>query len=169
MLGAMAASLPARAARRTLSTAAACDFKGVFPIMATPFRADEEVDLESFDRSVRFLKRAGVQGVTITGVLGESNRLLDREREALIKTAVAAAEGMPVVVGTSHAGTHATRGLSQMAEDLGAAGVMVTPTKEATPVAPDGMVKFFSHTVGAVRARAHVSPRALSLALARLF
>jgi 4-hydroxy-tetrahydrodipicolinate synthase len=138
----------------SLSTSAAAPaparIAGVYPIMATPFRPDESLDLESFDRSVRFLKRAGVNGVTITGVLGESNRLLDAEREQLIRTAVAAAEGMPVVVGTSHAGTHATLGLSQMAEELGASAVMVTPTKEAAPLADDRMVEFFRHTAEGV-------------------
>ena len=68
------------------------------------------------------------------GVLGESNRLLDREREELVRAAVAAAGDMPVCVGTSHAGTRATRDLSQMAEDLGAAAVMVTPSREAAPL-----------------------------------
>ena len=37
------------------------------------------------------MARLGVDGVTILGVLGEANRLLDREREALIRTAVQAA------------------------------------------------------------------------------
>jgi hypothetical protein len=51
-------------------------------IVATPFRGGrgEEIDTESFAQCIRFMKRAGVDGVTITGVLGESNRLLDAER-----------------------------------------------------------------------------------------
>jgi 4-hydroxy-tetrahydrodipicolinate synthase len=114
--------------------------------MATPFTTDEKVDLDSFRKSVSFLKSAGVDGVTITGVLGESNRLVDKEREALITTAVSAAGDMPVVVGTSHAGTHATRCLSEMAEDLGASGVMITPSKEGVPLTDDNMVKYFAHT-----------------------
>ena len=46
------------------------------------------------------------EGVSpILGVLGESNRLADSEREALIRTAVTAAAGrIPVVVGTSAGG-----------------------------------------------------------------
>ncbi|MHB9061960.1 MAG: dihydrodipicolinate synthase family protein, partial [Desulfobacteria bacterium] len=40
---------------------------------------------------------------------------------------------IPVVVGTSHKGTQATRYLSLMAESLGASAVMVTPSKEAVP------------------------------------
>jgi 4-hydroxy-tetrahydrodipicolinate synthase len=108
-------------------------FQGVYPILATPFHADESVDLESFDRLIRFMARLGVDGVTILGVLGESNRLLDREREQLIQTAVKAAGSMPVIVGTSHSGTRAALGLSQVAEALGADAVMVTPQAEPVP------------------------------------
>ena len=108
-------------------------FQGIYPILATPFREDETIDLESFDRLIRFMAQIGVEGVTILGVLGESNRLLDREREELIKTAVNAAGDMPVIVGTSYSGTFAALALSQMAEALGADGVMVTPQAEPVP------------------------------------
>ena len=111
--------------------------------MATPFKADETVDLEAFDKCISFMKDAGCDGATIVGVLGESNRLLDSEREALIKTAVAAAGDMPICVGTSHPGTFATRGLSQMAEECGAAAVMVTPSREGVPLTDDRMVEYF--------------------------
>ncbi|HWA11758.1 MAG TPA: dihydrodipicolinate synthase family protein [Burkholderiales bacterium] len=113
--------------------AAELKFEGVFPILATPFDEHENPDLESFDRLVRFMAGIGVEGVTILGVLGEANRLLDAEREHLIRTAVAAAGAMPVIVGTSHSGTRAARELSQMAEQLGARAVMVTPHAEAVP------------------------------------
>jgi 4-hydroxy-tetrahydrodipicolinate synthase len=110
------------------------NFQGVYPILVTPFDAQEQLDLESFDRLVRFNADIGVDGVTILGVLGESNRMLDAEREQLIRTAVNAAEGrIPVVVGTSHKGTLATRGLCQMAAELGASAVMVTPAQEPVP------------------------------------
>jgi 4-hydroxy-tetrahydrodipicolinate synthase len=110
------------------------NFTGVFPILATPFDVNENLDLESFDRMIRFMVKLSVEGITILGVLGESNRLLDREREALIKTAVEAAQKkITVIVGTSHSGTLAAQSLSQMAETLGADAVMVTPHSEATP------------------------------------
>ena len=109
-------------------------FEGVFPILVTPFDEREEIDLESFARVVRFMAEIGVDGVTILGVLGESNRLGDNERERLIRVAVSAAGGrIPVIVGTSHRGTLATRHLSQMAEALGADAVMVTPSWEPVP------------------------------------
>jgi 4-hydroxy-tetrahydrodipicolinate synthase len=120
-------------------------FQGTYPILATPFSDDESLDLESFDRLIRFMAGLGVEGVTILGVLGESNRLLDREREELIKTAVNAAGDMPVIVGTSHSGTRAALGLSQMAEDLGADAVMVTP--QAEPVPNDDRVFEYYRTI----------------------
>jgi 4-hydroxy-tetrahydrodipicolinate synthase len=108
-------------------------FTGVWPILVTPFDDNETVDLESMDRVVRFMAQLGMDGVTILGVLGESNRLVDAEREQIIAAAVKAAGTMPVCVGTSHTGTAAARALSQMAEQLGAAAVMVTPGFEPTP------------------------------------
>ncbi|HAA73696.1 TPA: dihydrodipicolinate synthase family protein [Candidatus Latescibacteria bacterium] len=108
-------------------------FTGVFPILPTPFREDETVDLDSFHKIVQFMGSIGVDGVTILGVLGEANRLIDAERRAIIQCAIEAAGGLPFVVGTSHSGTTATIQLSQMAGDLGAAGIMVTPHREAIP------------------------------------
>ena len=110
------------------------NFEGVFPILVTPFDDEGNLDLASFDRTIRFMADIGVDGVTIIGVLGESNRMKDSEREQLIKTAVFAADDrIPVVVGTSHSGTAVARDLSQMAESLGAGGVMVTPSREPVP------------------------------------
>ena len=122
---------------------ASVTFKGVFPILVTPFDDYGNLDLESFDRTVRFMADIGVNGVTIIGVLGESNRMLDAEREQLIKTAVGAAGGrIPVIVGTSYSGTRATLELSRMAESLAAAGVMVTPPRESVPN-EDRIFEFF--------------------------
>jgi 4-hydroxy-tetrahydrodipicolinate synthase len=110
------------------------DFKGVFPILPTPFLADESVDLKSYGNIVQFMADVGVSGVTILGVLGEANRLTDSERESIIRTAVTAAAGkIPIVVGTSHSGTRATIALSQSAAELGASAIMVTPHQEPTP------------------------------------
>jgi len=84
----MLASRSAAMRRAALAPASRtmASFTGVWPIMATPFNADETVDLEGFDKCISFMKDAGCDGATIIGVLGESNRLMDSEREALIKT-----------------------------------------------------------------------------------
>lgn len=109
-------------------------FVGVIPILATPFHDDETLDLESWQRLLEFMIAIGVDGVTILGVLGESKRLCDHEREALIRAAVSTvAKRVPIVVGTSYTGTHAAQYLSAMAQNLGADAVMVTPSKEPVP------------------------------------
>ena len=109
-------------------------FSGVIPILATPFNNDESLDLVSWQRMIEFMLGMNVDGITILGVLGESNRLSDHEREALIKAAVATVgKRIPVIVGTSHSGSNAATYLSRMAEDLGADAVMVTPAKEPVP------------------------------------
>jgi 4-hydroxy-tetrahydrodipicolinate synthase len=109
-------------------------FEGVYPILATPFDDQENLDLESFGRTVRFMADIGADGVVILGVLGESERMVDSERRQVIETAVSAAGGrVPVIAGASHRGTLATRILCRMAESLGADAVMVTPSREPAP------------------------------------
>jgi 4-hydroxy-tetrahydrodipicolinate synthase len=83
-------------------------FSGVIPILATPFLDDESLDLESLQRLVKFNVAAGVDGVTVLGLLGEANRLTDAERVEVISAALEAAGDLPVIVGTSHSGTAAT-------------------------------------------------------------
>ncbi|MGE3856222.1 MAG: dihydrodipicolinate synthase family protein [Dehalococcoidia bacterium] len=125
------------------------DFRGVFPILATPFHEDESVDLESMQRMVGFMARIGVDGVTVLGVLGESNRMTDRDREAIVRASVEAAGDLPVIVGTSHPGTNATIELSQMAESLGAAAVMVAPSYEPIP-GDDRVLDYFGRVGAAI-------------------
>ena len=109
-------------------------FAGVIPILATPFDDEESLDLESWQRLIEFMVSLGVDGITILGVLGESNRLTDEERSRLIETAVSVVrQRIPIVVGTSHTGTRACEHLSRMAQDLGADAVMVTPSREPVP------------------------------------
>ena len=109
------------------------DYTGVIPILATPFHDDERLDLESLARSIAFNARVGVSGVTVLGLLGESNRLTDDERAEVVRAAVDAAGKLPVIVGTSHTGTVATIRLAEQAMKLGATALMITPS--AQPVA----------------------------------
>lgn len=109
-------------------------FHGVIPILATPFHDDETLDLESWRGLIDFMVRIEVDGITVLGVLGESNRLTDRERETLISAAISTVDGkIPVIVGSSHTGTQAARELARMAQDLGATAVMIAPAREAVP------------------------------------
>ena len=59
------------------------ELKGIYPIVATPFRADGEVDEKSFERLIEFLGGSGVQGLTLFGMAGEYYKLSDDERRTL--------------------------------------------------------------------------------------
>src|SRR6267154_330970 len=109
-------------------------FRGVIPLFRSPFHEDETVDLDSWTRLIEFMIALPADGLTILGVLGESNRLTDHERETLIQSAVAVAnKRVPVIVGASHSGTRAAAELARMAQSLGADAVMIAPGKEAVP------------------------------------
>lgn len=107
---------------------------GVIPILATPFQADESLDLESWKRLIAFMLELGVDGLTVLGVLGEANRLSDAERATLVETAAKVIDGrVPLIAGVSHSGTRAACQLASMARDAGADALMVAPQKEAVP------------------------------------
>jgi 4-hydroxy-tetrahydrodipicolinate synthase len=108
-------------------------FAGVIPILATPFHDDESIDCPSLERMIEFFAGMGVRAVTLLGVLGESNRMTERERVELIRSAVKAAGRLPVIVGCSHTGTSATLSLSREAAELGAAAVMIAPSRQPVP------------------------------------
>ena len=110
------------------------DFRGVFPILPTPFLPDESIDVRSFETMIERMADFGVDGVTILGVLGEANRLTDRERTDLVEAAVQTADGrIPVIVGASHSGTRAAAEFAANAKRQGADAVMVTPHREPVP------------------------------------
>jgi 4-hydroxy-tetrahydrodipicolinate synthase len=106
-------------------------FRGVIPIIVTPFQDDESLDLDSLRKVVQFMAQVGVNGVTVLGVLGEADRVTEQERVQIIETAVAARAGrLPVIVGISHSGTHAASELCRMAESCRAQGLLIAPSKD---------------------------------------
>lgn len=121
--------------------------RGVIPILATPFHADESLDLVSLDRLVRFYADLGVDGFTVLGVLGEADRLTDAERIAALTTVVAAADRRPVIAGVSRPGTAATISAAQQAADLGASAIMVAPP--SVPGIAEAPLLAFFRRVGA--------------------
>jgi 4-hydroxy-tetrahydrodipicolinate synthase len=102
--------------------------KGVFIISATPFTDDGEIDWSSVDSLIEFYLGHGVDGITILGMMGEAQKLLDREAVEFTRYALRQVAGRaPVVVGVSGAGTANLVELSAAAMEAGAAGVMIAP------------------------------------------
>lgn len=103
------------------------DAKGVFPIAATPFTPQGEIDWPSVDRLTDFYLQAGASSLTILGIMGEAPKLTAGESRALVARVVARTGGVPVVVGVSSPGLAQMRELARESMELGAAGVMIAP------------------------------------------
>ena len=102
-------------------------YRGVLPILPTPFHDDDRIDFDSLGRLLDFLALAGVDGVTVLGVLGEGSALTDDEAREVVRFACDSGSGLPVVVGASRPSPYATRAITEFAAEAGAAAVMVAP------------------------------------------
>jgi 4-hydroxy-tetrahydrodipicolinate synthase len=101
---------------------------GVLPITLTPFTDDGDVDEGSIDSLVEDYLGAGAHGLTILGIMGEAARLLDEERERVLRRYLQATAGrVPVVAGVSARATRMALDYARRAEDAGAAAVMLAP------------------------------------------
>jgi 4-hydroxy-tetrahydrodipicolinate synthase len=102
--------------------------KGVFVIAATPFSDDGALDLGSVDRMVDFYLDAGVNGLTVLGMMGEAPKLTADESARFVEAVLRRVAGRaPVVVGVSAGGFAGMKELATSVMDAGAAGVMVAP------------------------------------------
>jgi len=101
---------------------------GVHSVLATPFAPDESLDERSVATLIDYYVAAGVAGVLVLGVLGEADRLSDRERERVQALAVEQAAGrVQVTAGATHAATVVTAERARAAARGGASAVMVSP------------------------------------------
>lgn len=124
-------------------------FSGVHWMLATPFKENEDLDLESVGNLMEKAYTSGCEGVVALGVTGEAARLTDAERRAVAKEVIANANGMPVTLGTTAAGTAATIAYSREAEELGAAAVMVSAPAMGKPN-PDSLFAHYQRIADAV-------------------
>lgn len=102
------------------------DTRGVYSIAPTPFLPDGAIDWSSVDGMVDFYERAGVDGLTILGIMGEAPKLDASEAVDLVRRIVGRTR-LPVIVGVSAPGFAAMRGLARSAMEIGAAAVMIAP------------------------------------------
>ena len=79
---------------------------GIYNITPTPFTPDGALDEPSLRRLTEFTRGTRVNGMTILGVLGEADKLTERERDRVTEVVIeTAGAGLPICVGTTHAGT----------------------------------------------------------------
>jgi 4-hydroxy-tetrahydrodipicolinate synthase len=107
----------------------------VLTAIVTPFREDESIDFDAFQRLARHLVEQGSDGIVVAGTTGESPNLTDEERLDLIRAAIeAVGDDATVVAGTGTYSTTHSIHLSERAEELGAdALLVVTPYYNKPP------------------------------------
>lgn len=104
------------------------DVVGIFPPMASPFTADEEVDVPALRAELQYNLSLGVTGVCLGGSTGEGHALDANDLGVLIKTAVEEVRGrIPVMAGIISTSTRDAVKKAKAARDAGAQALMVTP------------------------------------------
>ncbi len=107
----------------------------VLTAIVTPFRDDESVDFDAFQRLARHLVEHGSDGIVVAGTTGESPNLTDEERLDLFRAAIeAVGDDATVIAGTGTYSTAHSVHLTERADELGADGLLVvTPYYNKPP------------------------------------
>ncbi|OYU48290.1 MAG: dihydrodipicolinate synthase family protein [Rhizobiales bacterium PAR1] len=123
-------------------------YTGVFPIAPTPFNPDGSIDWASADRLFAYYNEIGSDGATVLGIMGEAPKLEPAESLEILKRAVKALKGKPIIVGVSAPGFAAMRSLAREAMEAGAASVMIAPP--STLRTDDQIVTYYAQAVEAI-------------------
>lgn len=105
-------------------------FEGTGTALATPFKPDGSIDMDSFDRLIDYQIDGGVEALVVCGSTGESATMTFDEKCALIERTVKRAESVgekrpKVIAGTASNVTADTIHLTREAADLGVDGVLL--------------------------------------------
>ncbi|MES2941310.1 MAG: 4-hydroxy-tetrahydrodipicolinate synthase [Pseudomonadota bacterium] len=123
------------------------DFSGLWIPLVTPFDKGK-VDEGALKRLVAHYLPTGIKGLVVCGSTGEAAALDDEEQLAVLKTVMAEAPGLPVVMGLSgyHLGKTAARirGLA----GLGLAGILLPAPSYIRP-SQTGLIEWFTQLADA--------------------
>ena len=110
-------------------------FRGIFPIMQTPFREDGEIDLEVLRKEVNFIIAAGAHGMAWPQLASEFYVLSDEERLATAEAIVSEVNGrLPVIIGVQSTNYwKVALKFAKHAESIGADGIISLPPFMSNP------------------------------------
>lgn len=99
---------------------------GIVPVIPTPFRADESIDFEALEASVRFAAACEVGAICLPAYASEFYKLSDQERLELVQRAIAAANRrVAVVAQANHGSARVAASVASQYERLGASVIAV--------------------------------------------
>ncbi len=103
-------------------------WRGVFPIVVSPFTQNYELDEVGLRKLVHFCLRAGVHGLVGPANASEFSTLSDDERKHWLEIVVAEVGGqVPVIASTTSGHAVPAIDLSRFARKVGAAGILSMP------------------------------------------
>jgi 4-hydroxy-tetrahydrodipicolinate synthase len=126
-------------------------FRGIFPILQTPFREDDTIDVACLRREVEFVIEAGGHGMCWPQAGGEFALLTDEERLQIAELIVREVRGrVPVIIGVQSTNYWRTAlDFARHAEYIGADGIISLPPYQAGP-SPEQVADYFRALAGAV-------------------
>ena len=104
------------------------NFTGCWPVAPTPFKENEDLDLEGMKRVLDCMIDQKVDGICILANYSEQFLLSDDEREILTKLCIEHVAGkVPIIVTVSHFSTDIAFKRAKLSKDVGANMVMMMP------------------------------------------
>ncbi len=101
-------------------------FTGAATAIVTPFKANGEVDYDTFAKNIEFQIENKIDAIVVCGTTGEASTLSHEEHLDVIRYCVKCVNGrVPVVAGTGSNCTETAIYLSQEAEKAGVDGILV--------------------------------------------
>ena len=126
---------------------------GVVPVVPTIFHDDQAVDLGGTARVVDYLMDADVDGLCLLANYSEQFSLTDAERDTIARTLLERVAGrLPVIVTTSHYSARIAAARSRVAQDMGAAMVMLMPPFFGATLTAGGpaVIEYFQQVADAI-------------------
>lgn len=103
-------------------------FRGTYPLILTPFKENEDLDLDALKVHIDWLIDKGAPGLFLTGSWGEYGQLSDEERMTVYRVGIEHVAGrVPVIAGVGREGqtTRETIAFAKYAQAVGADGLMI--------------------------------------------
>jgi len=108
------------------------ELDGVAHIALTPFDQGEQIDFAGITSIVEAAVEAGCTAVVPLGIMGEAHKLLDSERDSVLKAYVdAAGDRMHVIAGVTSESTAVATARTAAAAAAGASAVMIAPPRNS--------------------------------------
>lgn len=114
--------------------------KGIVPAIVTPFKEDEEIDLNALEGYINFLKRNGIRTFFVLGSTGEFNMLSLDEKILFIKKITELSKN--VIVNVTENSLHNAVKLTKTAIDYGAEEIVSLPPIYHKP-SEKGIIQYF--------------------------